>query len=213
MDDEVINADEPQAEPYAFLYELGELDHTTGLMTQTDLGHELNRVEGVIRGAVKALSKAVPLDRLKEGGKGKLTKLGVALVTACVNRGDITLEAWVHGLMEALKTPEFKRLTGEATTETAADIDLSFLGDRANTLESDSKALALRGDTELSLLMDKSKELEQKLQEIRDKEIQAAEEEAFKAELDLLTAAFRGKMRAKKAFLDHLQNLGSTPDI
>lgn len=205
--------DTPVSEsPYGFLSDLAKLDHTTGIMSQTDLAKQLgNLSEGVPRGAVKALSKIIPLDRLK--ADNRLTAQGVALVTACVQRGDTTLESWVHGLMQAMKSPEHRALTGVLPTESAADIDLGFLGDRKAQIEANSNALALRGDSELAMLMAKSQELDQRMNSLNSAEIQAAEDAAYQAELDKLTAGLRGKMRAQQAFLASLENQGPTPNF
>lgn len=216
MNDETIAdvqaTDTPVSEsPYGFLSDLAQLDHTTGVTTQTGLAEQFNLTEGVVRGAVKGLSKAIPLDRLK--ADNRLTAQGVELVTRYIQRGDTTAEAWVHGLMQAMKSPEHRALAGVLPTESAADIDLGFLGDRAAKIQADSNALALRGDSELAQLMAKNQELDQRMSGLNSAEIQAAEDEAYQAELDKLTAAFRGKMRAKQAFLASLENQGPTPNF
>jgi NADH dehydrogenase/NADH:ubiquinone oxidoreductase subunit G len=202
--------DTPVSEsPYEFLNDLAQLDHTTGVMSQTDLAKQLgNLSEGVPRGAVKALAKTIPLDRLK--ADGRLTAQGVELVTRYIQRGDTTAEAWIHGLMQAMKSPEHRALTGVVPTESAADIDLGFLGDRKAQIEANSNALALRGDSELASLMAKSQELSQHFGSINAAEIQAAEDAAYQAELDKLTAAMRGKIKAQQAFLASLENQGPT---
>lgn len=215
MNDEPTKQDKPQAAaqtgPYAFLYELDKLDHSTGVLTQTELGARLDKVEGVIRGAAKAISKVVPMERLKEDGKGKLTALGVALVTACVNREDTTLEAWVHGLMEAMKSPEFKKVSGEKTT--ADDIDLSFMDEQIAAKEAQSSALALSGDNQLKALARVNSQLDQQLKGLANKELDASFQEGFQTEMDRLTEFFKGKMAAKKAFLKAQAELGDTPDF
>jgi hypothetical protein len=200
--------------PYAFLHELMNLDAEDGILSQTELGNLLGFSEGVVRGAIKAVSKSIPLEQLKEDGRGKLTERGVKLATMFIQRGDsTTAEAWMHGLMEAMKSPEHKALTGEIEAASAADIDLGFLGDRAAKIEADSNALALRGDTALAELMAKNAELDQRMNDLSSKEVQAAEDAAYQAELDKLTAALRGKMRAKRAFLESLEKQGLTPEI
>lgn len=202
--------DTPVSEsPYEFLNDLAQLDYTTGVTTQTGLAEQFNLSEGVVRGAVKGLSKAIPLDRLK--ADNRLTAQGVELVTRYIQRGDTTAEAWVHGLMQAMKSPEHRALTGVLPTESAADIDLGFLGDRKAQIEANSNALALRGDSELASLMAKSQELSQHFGSINAAEIQAAEDAAYQAELDKLTAAMRGKIKAQQAFLASLENQGPTP--
>jgi hypothetical protein len=51
------------------------------------------------------------------------------------------------------------------------------------------------------------------MNDLSSKEVQAAEDAAYQAELDKLTAALRGKMRAKRAFLESLEKQGLTPEI
>jgi hypothetical protein len=207
------SASDTETNTYDFLYELANVDAQVGVMTQTQLAEQLGFSEGVVRAAVRAVSAAIPIGQLKEEGKGKLTARGIKVASAFINRGDTTAEAWVHGLMQAMKSPKHKALTGVVEADTAADIDLGFLGDRAKQVEAQSNALALRGDSELAMLMAKNAELEQRMNDLSLKEVQAAEDAAYQAELDKLTAAMRGKVRAQQAFLKSLEGEGLTPDI
>lgn len=215
MNEDATGQDEPQAEahtgPYDFLYELGKLDHTTGVMTQTELGAQLDRVEGVIRGAAKAISKAVPVERLKEEGKGKLTELGVALVTACVNREDATLEAWVHGLMEAMKSPEFRQVSGEKST--ADDIDLGFLDRKIKDEQTQSTDLALTSQGELEALIRKNKELQSKFTEVSEQEKDRVYQAAYNRRIALMTEQLKADIAAQQAFEKALREGGLTPEI
>lgn len=215
MNDEETKAGELQAEahtgPYAFLYELDKLDHATGVMTQTELGIQLDRVEGVIRGAAKAISKAVPVERLKEDGKGKLTELGVALVTACVNREDTTLEAWVHGLMEAMKAPEFRQVSGEKST--ADDIDLGFLDRKIRDEQTQSTDLALTSQGELAALIRKSKELQSKSTEVSQQEKDRVYQAAYNRRITLMTEQLKADIAAQQAFEKALESGALAPEI
>lgn len=211
--DDKVN--EPQTStsvgPYDFLSGLAELNASVGIKTQTELANELGKVEGVVRGSVKAIAKAVPIERLKEDGRGKLTELGIALVTACVNREDMTLEAWVHGLMEAMKSPEYKTLKGEKAT--AEDIDLSFMDEQIAATEAQSTALALASNNQFQALAQVNAQLDQQLTQLADKELDASFQEGFQTEMNRLTKFFEGQMAAKKAFLNAKAKLGETPDF
>jgi hypothetical protein len=215
IDSDDDKANEPQAPtvvgPYDFLNGLAELDASAGIKTQTELANDLGKVEGVVRGAVKAIARTVPIERLKEDGRGKLTELGIALVTACVNREDMTLEAWVHGLMEAMKSPEYKTVKGEKAT--AEDIDLSFMDEQIAATEAQSTALALASDNQFQALAQVNAQLDRQLAQLGDKELEASFQEGFQTEMDKLTKYFEGQMAAKKAFLEAKAKLGETPDF
>lgn len=206
MNGDETKENEPQTGPYAFLYELDGLDHTEGVMTQTELGDRLGKVEGVIRGAGKAVAKAIPMERLKVEGKGKLTALGVAVITACVNREDMTLEAWVHGLMQAIKSPEFRTVKGE--TPTADDIDLGFLDQKIKDEKTQSTDLALTSQGELAALIRKSQELRSKSTEVSQQEKDRAYQAAYNRRIALLTEELKADIAAQQAFENALQNRG-----
>lgn len=211
MDETEFSAGESKPGPYDFLKTLSELNSEIGVIPQTGLADQLGVTEGVVRGVAKAIAKVVPIERLKEDGKGKLTAQGVALVTACVQRGDTTLESWVHGLMQAMKAPEFKAIKGESST--ADDIDLGFLDQKIENRKAQSTDLALVSQGELAALIRKSKELRSKSTEVTQQEKDRAYQSAYNRRIALLTEELKADIAAQQAFEEALAEGGLAPEI
>jgi hypothetical protein len=213
MEDVNESQDQSNDNRFSFVDELEGKDTLVGIHTRTKAAQGLGVSEGTVRTAIKSLQQVIPETVLVMDDK--ITELGYLLIDRFINRKDASGEKavaaqWIGDLREALKTQPFYQEWNQQTETTSRFGSVNFLRDEAQRAQEKSSALTVQSKEALGAMKTQLLELKSVHSSLKNNAMQKAFDEGFSEEMEVLTRRLAGRIKARQAFSEALEE---DPDL